>query len=331
MALGQRFRCQIHAYVEFRVSFSIVVCLLSILAAAGGAELLLPEQMLWLKIVVDILAVLALAPVLAFPGKAQASRRARDPRLRPPGLSLQADAGARYADTNLISAGMAVCIAVQAVLQIGLLGWLVFSGPMWMEDCVDAGGRSEAHVKAQGRSCHAVLPNGLSDNRGWNEMQQHYLYSIVFNVFVACQLANMAGVGLFGFSFPSHLWVQHAVAGRRLFAGVLALVGLQVVLQQGPTSPLRSAPIDATGWAVCTAGALLVLAVQLVLMVLLERCASRSRAKFSSHVSLRRVRAGLEGGEGVGERGGMGQAGPGDYTAADEPHRAFLGRIHERL
>ena len=41
---GRRFRSNIEAYVEFRVTFSIVVVLLCVMSAAGGVDLLLPEQ-----------------------------------------------------------------------------------------------------------------------------------------------------------------------------------------------------------------------------------------------------------------------------------------------
>jgi magnesium-transporting ATPase (P-type) len=176
---GRRFRSNINAYVEFRVTFSIVLAFLSLLGAAGGMYILRPVQMLWLKVVVDIVAVMALAPV-------KSSWTPNAPRVSNADLS-SIEPVFDSSSSSLVTAHMAVRIFVQAVLQSCMMTAIILHGRYWVTDCTAL----DAHDK-----CFAILANGLSAKNGWREGDQHYLYSLVFNALMLCQIGHLVGVRL---------------------------------------------------------------------------------------------------------------------------------------
>ena len=284
---GRRYRSSVEAYVELRVTFSIVVSVLCVVGAAGGIYVVLPEQMLVLKVVVDVVAVLALAPntssltvdLLRMGSKSHSS------------IEPFADDGLN--SRTLVSRRLAWSILALAALESGMLAALLFTGPDWVTDCTDLAAQSGAMVAgvAEGGSpqCYAVLANGQSARNGWREEEQHYLYSLIFNAFVLCQIAHLVAVGVVrggrGLAAVRSLqdtqvqWLplrscdqstqldsnpkREFTQARLLPMATVAAYGLSlvVVLVAGAQagggsrvpSPWRSVPIDAAGWCVCAA------------------------------------------------------------------------------
>lgn len=192
---GRRFRSNINAYVEFRVTFSIVLALLSLLGAAGGLHVLLPVQMLWLKVVVDIAAVVALAPV-------KSSRKPDALKVSKVDLSFIEPF---FDSSNLVTANMAVRIFVQVVLQSCMLAALILRGRYWVTDCTAL----DAHDK-----CFAILANGLSAKSGWREDDQNYLFSLAFNALMLCQLGHLIGVRLLATNSSQVWWICACIHTR---------------------------------------------------------------------------------------------------------------------
>jgi len=234
---GRQFRSNVNAYAEFRVTFSAVVAVLGLVGAAGGCHILLPEQLLWMKMVVDTVAVLALAPMDGSCKAAAAVVSSVEP----------------FSDSNtIVTSQMAIRVLFQGILQVTMLVFVVFYGRYWVSDCTTL----DAHQR-----CSSVLANGLSAQSGWREQDQAYLYTLVLNALMCFQIGHLLGLRSVSRSNRAQTWqLAHTLTSKRFLSVVLLLLTLHILfVQMGAYSPLRAVPIDAAGWRLCTTMAVLVL------------------------------------------------------------------------
>ncbi|EKX45643.1 hypothetical protein GUITHDRAFT_40848, partial [Guillardia theta CCMP2712] len=110
---GRRFHQNLHAYLEYRTNFNIVAPFACFLAALGGVEIFLPEQMLWMKVVVDVLSLLCVASVDRLPYHFRSHEAPRSPYRR---------------NVSLLSGKCKGRLLVQAGSQCLLLSLLSFTG-----------------------------------------------------------------------------------------------------------------------------------------------------------------------------------------------------------
>jgi magnesium-transporting ATPase (P-type) len=272
---GRLLHTNVEAYVELRISSSVVVTVLCLLGAAGGTHILLPEQMLATKVLVDIVAIFALVPVEC------ASRNertclpveARCDALKAARIEPFFELGSGES-SKPVTSRMAIRILTQTVVQCSMLVLLVLTGSQWMHDCTQQ--PQLAHSGPP--QCFPILPNGQSMQGGWREMNQNYLYSVVFDAFMCCQIANLVGAQL-GAVGSYQTWQACSVCelllrSRRLIAQAVVLVAILILSTQMasiPTlsSPLRTVAIDAAGWQVCAVMAAVTLATSVATRLVL--------------------------------------------------------------
>jgi len=213
---GRCFHYKIRRFLRFRTAFNIVGPFLALFGAFAGIDLLYSIQMLWMKVVVDIGAVLALSP-------------------SPAALPQEDQNNTPYTvGEPLVSRKARQGVGILAAVHCTMLVLLVVCGPGWITDCTYVKGATHAN------GCVPVLPNGQGKTPAGN-----YLYTLTFNAFVWTQMASL---------LASCLGRNNAgldPCWERTVMLASAMLAVHVLIMQFGATVLNSVPVDTAGWFLC--------------------------------------------------------------------------------
>lgn len=224
---GRNIYDAIKKFIQFQLTVNVVaVCITLIGAALLKQEVLKPIQMLWVNLIMDTLASLALAT-------------------EPPTEELL-NRKPHSRDEYIISKKMFKHIICQSIFQITIIMLLLFTGELWIPETADGfdnviGNNLQAKYY-KGVTGSTVCSGRLNLIAGGADYSQYYdvyhVYSrhftVIFNTFVMMQLFNFLN------SRKLNDEVQYPLTQTNIFEGitrnvvfmviVLSILGLQIIL-----------------------------------------------------------------------------------------------------
>ncbi|KAJ1566521.1 hypothetical protein HK405_009470 [Cladochytrium tenue] len=248
---GRQVNDSIKKFLQFQLSVNlsaVVIAFVSSVADSSESSVLTAVQLLWVNLIMDTLAALALATEKPVPeillSRPPESRR-----------------------TPLITVGMWKMIVAQAVLQTAINLALVFAGPQifQMSDLVDAGGL-----------------NGVSTSSSdVAQSQSATLKTVVFNTFVLLQVFNLINSR----RLDKQLNVFDKIWENPPFLVIgLGICALQIIIVQFGGQAFSTVPLDGKYWGICLLIGLLSLPFGLVVRLLPNDMLSKSaQSEYSAH------------------------------------------------
>jgi magnesium-transporting ATPase (P-type) len=195
---------------------ALVLCMAG--AITGFGTPLTPIQLLWVNLIMDTLAALALATELPTP----------DMLLRKP--------YGRH--DRLINGHMWRNLLVQALYQVFFLLGLLYGtpSPLQFYDCVEKG-----HY-AGGSNCKKLSADGYGQDH-----TQNYRNTIIYNSFVWSQLFNEINSR----KIYNELNPFEGILSNQIFIAIVFVSGvLQLITVQFIPAAFSTVPLDGVGWAV---------------------------------------------------------------------------------
>ncbi|KAI8802205.1 PMCA-type calcium-translocating P-type ATPase [Cladochytrium replicatum] len=227
MMWGRTVSDSVKKFLMFQLTVNISAVLVAFITAVAGAgekSVLTAVQLLWVNLIMDTLAALALAT----------DRPQPDILARPP----------QSKTSRLISISMWKMIIFQAIFQIAVNLSMYFAGAqiLQLKELAAAGGPSQFNPKAYPTDKAAQAAFEIARN------QYAVLRTVVFNTFVLLQMFNQINCRQIDHNLNIFKGIHKNPYFISIFFGVMFI---QIIIVEFGANVFNTVPINGVQWAVC--------------------------------------------------------------------------------
>jgi len=230
---GRSVNDNIRKFLQFQLAINVGGVILTVvgsLASDTNKEPFTPVQLLWLNLIMDTLAALALA-----------TERPDDSVLHQLPV---------FKQSPLISNRMKLFIGCHALLQVSVIFLHMFSSHLWLKIVEGGDACDDPTIDAVFQACKTLCKDEGGVYRNRQYCQQGETHStIIFNIFIWMQIFNIFNARV----LDRRLWPFHELLGhsRMLMIVVLVIAGFQVFAVEVAGAFMQTTPLKYDYWLIC--------------------------------------------------------------------------------